>query len=232
MPEGGFVTANRDAGEPDYWIDRWQEGRTGFHRDRPHPWLIEFGAAHGIREGARVLVPLSGKSLDLLWIESTGAEVVAIEVARDAVDAFHRENTREAREIERAPYGVAIESGGITTWVADFFAVPSDVLGTFDVIYDRAALIALPAGLRPRYASRLVELLAPDGVILAITIDYPQSEMDGPPFSVPDSEVRALFPELRHDRVAEEDVLAREDRWRDRLSRLSERCARLGRGRG
>ena len=64
-----------------------------------------------------------------------------------------------------------------------------------DAIYDRAALIALPPPMRERYARTVYDAL-PDGCRgLLITLEYPQHEMEGPPFSVEEREVRRLFGE-------------------------------------
>ena len=60
-------------------------------------------------------------------------------------------------------------------------------------MFDRAALIALPPELRVHYANALYAKLPSGCRGLLVTLEYPQAERDGPPFSVPESEVRALF---------------------------------------
>ncbi len=55
-----------------------------------------------------------------------------------------------------------------------------------------AALVALPEDLRARYAEHMVALTEGAPQFL-ISFDYDQSEMNGPPFSVVESEVRALY---------------------------------------
>ena len=59
--------------------------------------------------------------------------------------------------------------------------------------YDRAALIALPPEMRERYAGHLQAVLPTRSLGLLVTIDYPQAEMAGPPFAVPDEEVRGYY---------------------------------------
>ena len=56
--------------QPDLWHDRWREGRIGFHQDKPTPLLLKHWPAMGIAAGAKVFVPLAGKSLDLAWFAS------------------------------------------------------------------------------------------------------------------------------------------------------------------
>ena len=99
-------------------------------------------------------------------------------------------------------------------------------------VYDRAALIALPPGTRERYADLLCRHL-PDGCRgLLVTLAYDQNEMDGPPFSVPDSEVRALLtPAFGAEPLAAHDALADNERFRQKgLSALRETVWRLSSG--
>ena len=58
-------------------------------------------------------------------------------------------------------------------------------------VYDRAALVAFPEPMRKRYAQTLTEQL-PAGVgMLLITLEFDDAE--GPPFSVTEEEVQALY---------------------------------------
>ncbi|MCY1464112.1 Thiopurine S-methyltransferase [compost metagenome] len=65
----------------------------------------------------------------------------------------------------------------------------ADVAG----VYDRAALIALPPQLRQRYRDTLYARLPQGCQGVLITLEYPQDEKQGPPFSVEQPEVEALF---------------------------------------
>ena len=148
-----------------------------------------------------VLVPLCGKSLDLLWLEGQGHDVVGVEVAEEAVQAFHEENGRPLEWVGSDPRRA--RSGRIDLLVADFFDLrPADV-GSVGGVYDRAALIALPRGQRRDYVAAL-RRLAPAAPLLLVTIDYPEQEMEGPPFSVPPAEVERLFAEHYALRLCEQ----------------------------
>ena len=50
-----------------FWHQRWQEGRIGFHQGDINPWLRRYWSALDLHADARVLVPLCGKSSDMLW---------------------------------------------------------------------------------------------------------------------------------------------------------------------
>ena len=71
--------------------------------------------------------------------------------------------------------------------------------------------------MRERYATMLAQRLAPGTRVLLITLTYDQSEMDGPPFSVPDGEIRSLFADsFEIDEKSTKDVLSGNDGLRKR----------------
>jgi thiopurine S-methyltransferase len=59
----------------------------------------------------------------------------------------------------------------------------------FDALYDRASLIALPRKNRPEYIRHTKSLLKSNATQLLITLEYDQSRVDGPPYSVLADEV-------------------------------------------
>ena len=66
-------------------------------------------------------------------------------------------------------------------------------MGHCDAFYDRAALVALPADWRDRYVRHLRALVPSEAPGLVVTFEYDQTRMSGPPFDVPESEVRRVF---------------------------------------
>ena len=175
--------------EPTFWIDRWREGRIGFHEGAPNACLVEH---HTRLAGSRVLVPLCGKSEDLAFLAGHGREVIGIELVDEAVRAFFREHAATP-EVTRRGQATAYTADAITILAGDLFEVRPPDVGAIDAIYDRAALIALPPELRRRYVDHL-RLLAPAGTpVLLVTLEYPQDTMEGPPFSVSEDEVRSLY---------------------------------------
>lgn len=175
--------------DPEYWLERWREGRIGFHRLDANPRLIE---AHERVLGPtiRVLVPLCGKSADLEWLAVQGHEVVGIELSELAAQAFFSERGVEPARAEQGRF-IAYSHGAIAILVGDFFDATPELTGYCDGVYDRAALIALPSELRARYASHLPSLLAPKARLLLVTLDYDAE--GGPPFRVPPDEVDDLY---------------------------------------
>lgn len=177
--------------EIDFWVERWKEGRIGFHEGRPNTFLERHVGRLG--EAKRVLVPLCGKTVDMAFLASRGHEVVGIEAVPEAVEAFFREHelTPEIHELGGGRRRWSAE--GVTIFESDVFACSASEVGRVDAFYDRAAVVALPPDVRPRYVAHVRSLLAPRARGLLVTFEYPQERMTPPPFSVTATEVEALF---------------------------------------
>ncbi len=190
------------------WLQRWREGRTGFHRDAPMPLLVQHWHTLALPPDSRVLVPLCGKSLDMIWLAAQGYRVLGVELSPLAVEQFLAENELDA-QVHDSPQGRHHVSGSIEVIQGDVFGLDAATLATCQGIYDRAAIIALPAPLRHTYAERVYARLPPGCRGLMITLEYPQAEMDGPPFSVDAAEIDALLDaDFAIDRLERRDILA------------------------
>lgn len=175
------------------WIEAWREGRTNFHKHVVNENLLRF-RDRCLAQPSRVLVPLCGKSLDLAWLAAQGHEVVGIELSEIAVRALFQEAGRTP-----VVEGDLYRSPGLSVFCADVFTVtPARLAATWTTtgpvrVWDRAAMIALPPEHRARYAPHLRALAGPGAEILLDTLVYDQATMQGPPFSVPEDEVRARY---------------------------------------
>lgn len=177
---------------PDFWHQRWADNQIGFHQSAPTPLLQKYWPTLGIAPGAQVFVPLAGKSLDMAWLASQGHRVLGVELSQLAVEQFFDEHGLQP-VIRESHHGRHYSAGGIELICGDAFALDKDALRDCAAVFDRAALIALPPDLRARYASELYAHLPTGCRGLLITLEYPQHERPGPPFSVPEDEVRGLF---------------------------------------
>lgn len=65
-------------------MERWREGRIGWHQPDGNASLRR----HWRGTGPRVLVPLCGKTPDLVWLAEWGNEVVGVELSEIAVQSF------------------------------------------------------------------------------------------------------------------------------------------------
>ena len=215
--------------DPAFWHQRWRDNLTGFHLPGVNPQLEAYWPQLPIEAGAPVFVPLCGKSLDMLWLAERHP-VTGVELSPIAVEAFFQENDLPYSQSQEGRFSIC-ESERIRILCGDFFDLQPDQLVHNRAVYDRASLIALPAEMRSRYVSHLETLLPADTEMLLITLDYPQEQMDGPPFAVSASEVQHLFGTgWSIDHLHEDDVLAREARFRERgLTHMTENVFHLKR---
>ncbi len=213
---------------PEFWLTRWERGEIGFHRDDVNPYLTRHWQHLALPAGARVLVPLCGKSRDLWWLRAQGHAVTGIELSTLAVEDFFREAGLNP-EIRQHGAFRHYAADGVEVLCGDFFELRPEDLPGIAAAYDRAALIALPEDLRQRYARHLHALLPQGAACLLVTLDYPQPEMPGPPFAVTEAEVDTLYAGLAQvQRLDVHDVLGENARFRERgITRLHEHVYRL-----
>jgi thiopurine S-methyltransferase len=184
--------------EADFWLQRWREGRTGFHRSAVMPLLLKHWSAIGVPRGARVFVPLCGKTLDMPWFAQQGLRVLGADLSPPAIEQFLAENHLRAAstaEADGVHYRVEADAGNadIELILGDVFDIAAETLASCGAVYDRAAMIALPPAMRERYVREVYGKLPRGCRGLLITLEYPQAEKSGPPFSVEEPEVRRLF---------------------------------------
>ena len=210
--------------EPEFWHQRWTSNQIGFHEGQVNAYLARHYPQLGLAPGETVFVPLCGKSVDLRWLADQGAHVVGVELSLIAVESFFAEQGLTPRTSKEGAFAVW-ESGPIRLLCGDYFALaPADLAGAH-IVYDRAALIALPPERRAEYVAHLDRLLPGARRTLLVTLEYPQEQMQGPPFSVAEREVYTLFASARIERLGAQDVLADNPRFREKgLTRLLE-CA-------
>lgn len=200
----------------DFWNQRWQEKQTGFHLDKVNPSLVKYWDQLNIEKNTTVFVPLCGKSLDMIWLANQGHEVVGVECSELAVQQFMAENKISYQKGEYSNFNI-FRGQGISLLQGDYFSLSHELLEDVAVVYDRAALVAMPTDMRQQYVSRQLQLL-PEGVkVLLITLDYNQSLMSGPPFAVSHEEVTAHYNNLFNIRVLSRvNILQMEPRFKQR----------------
>ena len=173
--------------DADFWHRKWANDDIGFHEGAVNPLLVRHWPALSLAEGARVFLPLCGKTLDIHWLLANGYRVAGAELSRLAVDQLFAELGVEPVVSRRGPvehHGAP----GLDIFVGDIFAVSAGLRGAVDAIYDRAALVALPEDMRRRYSAHLAAITAGAPQLL-VCFEYDQSLMAGPPFSIAGEEV-------------------------------------------
>lgn len=177
--------------DTDFWLQRWQNNEIAFHEGEANALLVAHFEKLFLERGSRVFVPLCGKTRDIAWLLSRGCRVTGVELSELAIEQLFTDLGVEPR-LSKAGELMRYSETDIDIFVGDFFDLSADVLGPVDAIYDRAALVALPQDMRKRYTKHLMATTG-NAPQLLITFEYDQSQMDGPPFSVSDGEVKQLY---------------------------------------
>jgi len=177
--------------EANFWHQKWERGEIGFHESQVNPLLVAHIAKLNLGKGARIFLPLCGKTLDIAWLLNRGYRVVGAELSALAINALFNDLGVQPTIVTTGTlehYSV----NNLDIFVGDIFALSPAELGVVNAVYDRAALVALPAAIRHVYAAHILRLTheAPQ---LLISYEYDQSLMNGPPFSVTQDEIRQLF---------------------------------------
>ncbi len=206
-----------------FWLERWERREIGFHQNDINPHLLAHWSDVAPPQGAKVLVPLCGKSRDMLWLRKRGHAVLGVELSPIAVREFFQE-AGYAPSQEASGKFSRCAANGIEILCGDFFDLTADDLKDVAAVYDRASLVALPPEMRERYAAHLARVLPAGARILLVAFDYDQDKMSGPPFAVSPAEVRALYSQHADIRLlAEHDALSQNPRFRERgLTRMQE----------
>ncbi|WP_459558458.1 thiopurine S-methyltransferase [Lacunimicrobium album] len=174
--------------QPEFWHERWQRKETAFHEGTPNPFLVEHFAKLNLSPGSRVFVPLCGRTVDIHWLLSQGAQVAGAELSQLAIDQLFSD-LGQSPIITPTGDLLQYSAPNIDIFVGNIFSLTPSLLGHIDAIYDRAALVALPQPIRDQYTTHLKALTSTAPQLL-ITFEYDQSQIDGPPFSINADEVQ------------------------------------------
>lgn len=128
------------------------------------------------------------------WLHDRGHPIIGVELSEVACKDFFEEAQEKASVHPGEPF-TTFRHDDLQIWCGDYFQLVPDDLKHIRLVYDRAALIALPPEMRKSYVNHLTAIIPDDTRILLITLDYDSSEMQGPPFNVTDDEVFRLYGE-------------------------------------
>jgi SAM-dependent methyltransferase len=185
----------QDASKPEFWEKRFRENFTPWDAGRVPSDLERFLRNEG---RTRVLIPGCGSGYEVGAFAAAGHDVLAVDFAPAAV---------ERAQAILGPLANRVR-------LADFFE--ADLGSPYDLVYERAFLCSLPRPLRPRYAERVAQLLAPLGRIAGFFF-FEDGER-GPPFGLKAGELELLLSdrfEQTEDRPVDDSIpiFAGKERW-------------------
>ena len=174
------------------WLQFWENNETNWHSDTITQELVEYFELFELEPEDKVFVPLCGKSLDMIYIANQGFSVVGVEISEFGIRQFFKENDLKYTFTKVDDFYL-YSSENLEIYCGDFFSLTSKHLNNVKAVLDRKSLIALEPDLRQKYVKHLNDIISVGARILLVTLQYPQHQMSGPPFSVDKSEVESLF---------------------------------------
>ncbi|MBK1644405.1 thiopurine S-methyltransferase [Thiocapsa imhoffii] len=213
---------------PEFWLNRWERGEIGWHQTEINVHLQAYWPQLDLAPDTQVFVPLCGKSLDMLWLVSRGHRVLGVEISEPAIRSFFQDHELHPQMSDKPPFRRYVVDE-LEILVGDYFQLTACDLAEVGAVFDRASLIALPPGMRPRYSDQFKAIVPTTATCFLITLDYDQEEMSGPPFAVTDEEVSRLFSDrYRIESLASFDIIDDAPRFRQRgLTALREQVWQL-----
>lgn len=181
------ITAHLEAGSPTGWFEPWyaavrpRSEALPWHADGPHPYVIDLleRTPHAPSGGASVVVVGCGLGDDAAALADLGYDVTAFDVAPTAI-AWAR---------ERHP------TAAVDWRVADLLAPPEDLLESADLVVEVHTADHLPGVVRDLAMQAAGRLVAPGGILVAISLLATRREVaeapGDPPWAQPPSALAA-----------------------------------------
>ena len=86
-------------------------------------------------------------------------------------------------------------------------------------------MIALPEILQQEYVNHLLQFLSDSTTLMLITLEFPQHELEGPPFAIFPSDVEKLFAGYQINYIAANEL--KDKRFAQRTLKVSKLVERL-----
>ncbi|UTW60248.1 thiopurine S-methyltransferase [Kordiimonas sp. SCSIO 12603] len=192
-----------------FWHQKWAKNEIRFHLSEANPKLVKYFGELKLYENSRIFLPLCGKTKDIGWLLSNGHSVVGAELSEAAI-------TQLFEELELEPTVTAAGSmklysaENIDIYVGNIFDLTDRMLGLVDAVFDRGALVALPAEMRKRYAAHIIDITEGAHQLL-ICLEYDPALRNGPPFPITDTEVTQHYFDTYQLKLLVKDPLPHEE---------------------
>lgn len=189
--------------QPEFWNSRYLKDNTPWDFGGVPADLKNFLKKDG--KGARVLIPGCGSGYEIQAFSEANYEVTAVDFSSFAVQ-------RARRMVSEKP-GVKIIEG-------DFFAHDFPH-ASFDFVYERFFVAAIPIELRQMYRDRMAQLLKYRGLLIGYYYYSKPDSVDGPPFGFAWGTADELFSRyfllVKDEPVSDSlPAFAGRERWQER----------------
>ncbi|GAX26802.1 hypothetical protein FisN_9Lh071 [Fistulifera solaris] len=184
------------------WQGKWTNQQIGWHESDVHEAIRQYEETLLFPDTTttkRILFPLCGKTVDMAYLAtkySDQLQIVGVDGVAQALKTFVKE--QEHLKLEKQVDNNRWMNSNLELLQSDFFQMTEEQYApyhhSFDVIFDRASLVAISPSLREDYVQVCRTLLKPNGKIMLIVIEHIAGDiMAGPPFSVTHEDVMRLY---------------------------------------
>lgn len=181
---------------------QWNNQQLGWHESDIHEALRQYEDTLLFPDTStttRMLFPLCGKTVDMAYLATkySQLQVVGVDGIAQALETFAKE--QEHLNLQKQPANEKRWIGSnLELLQSDFFQMPQPEYAayhdSFDIIFDRASLVAISPTLRDDYVQVCRTLLKPKGKIMLVVIERIAGHVTaGPPFSVTHEDVMRLY---------------------------------------
>jgi len=182
------------------WEEKWAKGDTPWHQLEVNQKLLSHMdelLGVGNTEPKTVLVPLCGKSKDMIHLYEGGHTVVGCEGAEQGCIQFFQENNLQFTQSPLEGVDGSLfssEDGRLRLYQCDFLLLTSDLVDLkFDSVWDIQSLVSINPRDRKQYVRTVRSLLKDQFRYLLITIEYEPFAHLGTPHSISYNAVKELF---------------------------------------
>lgn len=187
--KSGHVVALKTMDVDDWdrmWISKSYKGK----RKSVNSDLLKLNEVLFTSPKCRVLFPLCGESPDMKYVAEQGHQVVGVECSRTAIVSFFEQNELQfrTRVCERNENFEVFKSRDgrldVTIYRGDMFDIDRSTLyGTFDVVWDKGAYVAVNPADRHRYVDIVRDLVTADTRYCLSNVTLDQSRHNTHPYS-------------------------------------------------
>ena len=181
-----FIFTTMDISNPEYWDQRYQEGRTGWDMGQVSPPLKAYFDQLRNKD-ISILIPGAGNAYEAEYLIQQGfTDVTVLDFAQSLIKMLEKN------------YAAYLDKG-LKLVCQDFF----DHEGRYELIVEQTFFCALDPSFRPAYVKKMHELLKPQGKLMGVLfgLDF---DFEGPPFGGTKEQYLPLFEPYFNIEVFEE----------------------------
>jgi SAM-dependent methyltransferase len=159
------------------WDEHYKTGDVFWDKGTAAPALRQYLERHVVR--GRALVPGCGRGHEVAMAIGHGLDAIGLDIAPTGIAQA------------RALYPQIAER----FMIGNFFDMPAELRGAFDVALEHTLLSALPLAMRKDYRRAVDSILRPGGLLIGVWFINPALDPgeEGPPFGISVAELKALF---------------------------------------